>query len=350
MGQERQQGLGSSCEDGSRPSDANGRCLSGGSASWEVCWDVLDRTLGPSPFLVAGIVNVTPDSFFDGGLHAHTSAAISWGQRLAAQGADILDVGGESTRPGADPVDERTEAERVIPVIAGLARELAAGCGSGDKRPALSIDTTKAGVAKAGIKAGAVIVNDVSACRMDPALADVLGHYRPGYVLMHAQGRPREMQCDPRYQDVVAEVLSFFEERMAYLTSKGLPEGRIVLDPGIGFGKTLEHNLELLRNVPRLLTLGRPVYMGLSNKSWLGALLGLNASQRGGATHVATALTAAAGARIHRVHDVAGAVQSLILAQTLGSNPGGAMDAGVHPRQDNMPRAQGMRAQEAGQP
>ncbi|WP_027174807.1 dihydropteroate synthase [Desulfovibrio aminophilus] len=276
------------------------------------------KVLGPAPFFIAGIVNVTPDSFHDGGRWFDTRAAVAHGRELAAQGAHILDVGGESTRPGAAEVSEDEELRRVLPVIAELAtlpRAALPDC-SGEY-PVLSVDTFKARVAAESLAAGAGIVNDISACRFDEALADVLAQEKPGYVLMHSQGRPRVMQKAPAYGDVVEEVLAFFEERLQYLCGRGLPEDRIVLDPGIGFGKTLEHNLRLLREIKRFESLGRPVYMGLSNKSLFQGLLGLEPGRRGTATQVATAVLAAKGVAVHRVHDVAETVRTLRLAAAM---------------------------------
>jgi dihydropteroate synthase len=260
---------------------------------------------------VAGIVNVTPDSFFDGGRHPDTDTAVAHGRRLAAEGADILDVGGESTRPGAPPVPLEVELARVVPVV----RELAAAF------PAIpvSVDTTKAGCAVAALAVGAAIVNDISACSFDPGLLDVLVGHQPGYVLMHGQGRPETMQRDPRYGDVVEDILAFFEDRLAWLVRSGLSEDRVVLDPGIGFGKRTEHNLAILRRLDRFLVLGRPLYLGLSNKSLFGALLDLPVGERGTATAVASVLAAARGARIHRVHDVAGVARALRLAAALAA-------------------------------
>lgn len=262
--------------------------------------------LGPAPFLVAGIINVTPDSFYDGGLHADTSSAVAHGLKLLSEGADILDVGGESTRPFSDPVDAKTECERVLPVI----RELA---GAARKRPGavISVDTYKSGVAAKAIEAGASIVNDVSACRFDPSLIEVVAGQRPGYVLMHSLGRPSEMQKAPAYGNVLDEITAFFEERLAALVRAGLPEEHVVLDPGIGFGKTLEHNLEIMRNIGRFHALGRPVFIGLSNKSVWEKLLGLAPGERAAATLAATVLMAGRGVAVHRVHEVGPAVQAL---------------------------------------
>ncbi|EHJ46496.1 dihydropteroate synthase [Solidesulfovibrio carbinoliphilus subsp. oakridgensis] len=260
---------------------------------------------------VAGIVNVTPDSFSDGGRHADTAAAVAHGRRLAADGADILDVGGESTRPGAAPVPLEAELARVVPVVAALAEALPG--------VVLSVDTYKAGCAAAAIEAGAAIINDVSACAFDPGLLDVVCHHKPGYVLMHSLGRPETMQRDPRYGDVVEDILAFFEEKLAMLSRAGLPEDRVVVDPGIGFGKRPEHNLEILRRLDRFLVLGRPVFLGLSNKSVFGACLNLPVGERGLATAVASALCSGRGARIHRLHDVAQGRVALGLAAALAA-------------------------------
>ncbi len=279
------------------------------SSQEETTWDLYaGKRLECAPFLVAGIVNVTPDSFYDGGRHAG-GAALESVRRMAEHGVHIADIGGESTRPGAAAVSLEEELERVLPVVQG-----AAGLPI-----ALSVDTYKARVASACLDAGAVIVNDVSACAFDPELLDVLAQYRPGYVLMHSQGRPDVMQKAPRYGNVVDEVLAFFEQRLRMLTAAGLPESHIVLDPGIGFGKTLEHNLALLRAIQRFLVLGRPLYMGISNKSLWGGLLNAPLEGRENATQVATALTAERGARIHRVHDPVATLQTLRVVEALTS-------------------------------
>jgi len=261
--------------------------------------------------LVAGIVNVTPDSFFDGGRFAAPPDAVAHGLALLAQGADMLDVGGESTRPGAAPVGATEEKARAVPVVAALA-----------VHAPVSIDTFKAEVAAAALTAGAVIVNDVSACRFDPDLTDVLAQYQPGYVLMHSLGRPETMQAAPRYDDVVSEILAFFEERLRALTGAGLPEERIALDPGIGFGKTLAHNLAIMRGVERFFALGRPLYVGVSNKSWAREFYGQGADARQAGTQTATALLAAKGVLVHRVHDVAATAATLALTEAIaGGRP-----------------------------
>ncbi len=276
-------------------------------------WTIMGgRVLGPAPFLLAGIINVTPDSFYDGGSHDTTDAAVAHALKLAGEGADMLDIGGESTRPGAPVVDEVEEAARVLPVVRALAQRFREGAA-----PVLAVDTYKAKVAAACLEAGALVINDISAFRMEPELLDVVAQYKPGYVLMHMQGRPREMQRDPHYENVVDEVMHFFEERLAVLTAAGVPEDNIVLDPGIGFGKLLEHNLDLLRSVERFGQLGRPVYMGLSNKRMWGMLLGLDQQERQNATAVATALLVARGVLVHRVHEVALARQAALVARAI---------------------------------
>lgn len=282
------------------------------SVSWSLCGG---RTLGPAPFFVAGIVNVTPDSFYDGGVSAETGAAVATAMRLLDQGADILDIGGESTRPFAEPVSEADEMARVLPVVRAVAQN----------RPdaVISVDTTKAGVARAVLEAGAHIVNDVSALEADPALLDIVLQYRPGYVLMHSQGDPRTMQLEPKYGDVVDDIREFFSVRLARLVRQGLPEENIVLDPGIGFGKRLEHNLEILRRIDRLAEFGRPVFMGLSNKSLWRDLLGREGRERNAATLAATVVLYRMGVRIHRVHEVREARDALVVAHALETRESG---------------------------
>ena len=265
--------------------------------------------LGPAPFFIAGVVNVTPDSFYDGGSHTGADAGISHGLELARQGADILDVGGESTRPYADPVSEAQELDRVIPVIKGLMAE-------GDGL-VVSVDTYKAKVAAQALDAGARILNDVSAFAFEEELLDVIAQYKPGYVLMHSLGKPEMMQEAPQYKDVVDEIIAFFESKLEQLDKVGLPKDRIVLDPGIGFGKTLEHNLDILRGIARFKALGLPLYMGLSNKSLWQGLLGLAVNERQNATQAATAILATKGVAIHRVHEVELSVQTLTIAQEI---------------------------------
>ena len=267
----------------------------------------------PRPFGIFGIVNLTPDSFYDGGAH-EGDAGLRHALQLREQGADVLDLGAESTRPGAAAITPQEELRRLLPALAGLRRAAPAAV--------LSVDTWRASTAAAALDMGAAIINDVSACAWDPCLLDVLAQYRPGYVLMHSAGRPATMQAAPAYTDVRREVREFFERALKKLTQAGLPEDRIALDPGIGFGKTLEHNLTLLAHPEDWLSLGRPVLVGLSMKSLFGDLLGLPAPARGTATLAATALLRARGVFWHRLHDVAGAAQALAVAAAL--SPGAA--------------------------
>ena len=267
------------------------------------------RPLRLDPFCIMGVLNVTPDSFYDGGRYFDPGLAVEHARVMLQEGASIIDIGGESTRPFSDRVQAEEEIDRIIPVLEQVLHHV--------PEAVLSVDTFKAAVAQKALDSGALIVNDVSACRFDPELADVLASYQPGYVLMHSQGRPEEMQQSPSYDDVVGEILTFFEGRLDRLTRSGLSEDRIVLDPGIGFGKLLEHNLDILRHIDRFFSLGRPVLIGLSNKSMWGKLLGVGPEERQNATQVATALMAAKGVRLHRVHEVDLAWQSLtVVART----------------------------------
>jgi dihydropteroate synthase len=251
-----------------------------------------------------GVLNVTPDSFSDGGRFVSPADAIAHGRRLVAEGADLVDVGGESTRPGASPVDESEELRRVAPVLEGLAGV------------PVSIDTWKAPVARHALEAGAEFVNDVTALRGDPALAGVVAEHDAYLCLVHMQGRPRSMQAAPRYDDVVAEVATFLEERIAFAVDRGVRRERICVDPGIGFGKTPDQNLELVRRLDALVGLGCPVLVGLSRKSTLGKVLGDPEATRG---TLASSLGAAVvaferGAWMLRVHDVRETVEALAVA------------------------------------
>jgi len=254
-----------------------------------------------------GVVNVTPDSFSDGGEFLHPATAIRHGERLAAEGAHILDIGGESTRPGADPVAADEELRRVLPVIDGLS-------GSGAR---VSIDTTKLEVARRALESGASIVNDVSAFRFDPALAGLVADAGCDCCLMHMLGEPRTMQEDPRYDDVVADVKAFLEERLAVAIGEGIAEQRVWLDPGIGFGKTLEHNLELLRRLDEIVAIGRPVVIGTSRKSFIGKLTGKAEKERLPGTIATNVMAFERGARIFRVHDVAPVADALMVARAV---------------------------------
>jgi dihydropteroate synthase len=252
-----------------------------------------------------GVVNVTPDSFSDGGLFLDPAAAIDHGLQLAEEGAGVLDVGGESTRPGADPVAEDEELRRVLPVVEALA---AAG-------HTVSIDTTKVEVARSALAAGASLVNDVSAFRFAPDIAGLVASEGATCCLMHMLGDPRTMQADPRYEDVVSDVKAFLEERLAFATAEGVPEERVWLDPGIGFGKTVAHNLELLRRLDEIVAVGRPVVVGTSRKSFLGKLTeGRPESERLPGTIATNVLALERGASVFRVHDVGPMADALRVA------------------------------------
>jgi dihydropteroate synthase len=265
----------------------------------------------PPPFQLMGIVNVTPDSFSDGGRYLDTRSAVQHGLELASQGAAILDLGGESTRPGAEPVPADEECRRVIPVVEGL---ISAGVGA-----RISVDTSKAAVVQRALAAGATIVNDVTALRTAPEIAELVAQAGAELCLMHMAGTPRTMQQDPQYRDVVSEVKRLLEQRMSFAISHGVPEQKIVLDPGIGFGKTVEHNLELIRRLPELVALGRPLLVGTSRKSFLGHLTGREVHDRLPGTIAADVMAYERGASIFRVHDVAPLLDALTVASaTIG--------------------------------
>ena len=249
----------------------------------------------PGRPLMMGVVNVTPDSFSDGGRYLDPDAAVAHALRLVEEGADLLDIGAESTRPGADPVEEAEERRRAIPVVAAVAKAV---------RVPISIDTSKASVAQAALDAGAVLVNDVTALRGDPAMVEVIVRMGAGIVLMHMSGTPRTMQQQPSYEDVVGEVSAFLDERIRFALSRGLVQTQIVLDPGIGFGKLLEHNLTLLAQLDRFTGLGCPLLVGVSRKAFLGQLVDRPVQERQWATAAAVAMAVERGAGILRVHDV----------------------------------------------
>jgi dihydropteroate synthase len=257
--------------------------------------------------LIMGVLNVTPDSFSDGGKFRDVDAAVEHGRGMTRAGADILDIGGESTRPSAAPVSVDEELRRVLPVIERLADN-----GPGERALPISIDTTKAAVAEKSLAAGARIVNDTSALRFDPRMVDVVRDAGAGVVLMHMQGTPQTMQQSPRYDDVVAEVRSFLAERIVFAESRGLKKTQIAVDPGIGFGKTVEHNLQLLARLGEFGSLGCPVVVGTSRKSFIGKVLATGGVGRAGeadgrlwGTAATVAWAVAQGARVVRVHDVA---------------------------------------------
>ena len=266
-------------------------------------WRAGDRAWEfPRSPLIMGIVNVTPDSFSDGGQHATPAAAVTHALALAAEGADLLDIGGESTRPGAPAVSESEELARVIPVIEQLA---------GQTDAALSIDTQKPAVAKAALAAGAVIINAIAANRADPKMWQIAVAARAGYVAMHMQGTPQNMQDAPTYTDVTAEVRAFFDERLERFTEAGLDAEQVLFDPGIGFGKTVEHNLALLAGLERFKKMKRPLLVGASRKSFIGRLTEAAVEDRLAGSLACACRAAEAGTAVLRVHDVKETIQAL---------------------------------------
>ena len=260
---------------------------------------------------IMGILNVTPDSFSDGGRHADAERALMHAREMAAAGADIIDIGGESTRPGAAPVSEEEELRRIIPLIERLSAEL--------KVP-ISVDTYKSSVAKKAIEAGAEIVNDISGLRFSPDMADVVAGSGAAVVIMHIKGTPRDMQQNPVYDDVVDEVMAYLEDGIEIAARAGVDREKIFIDPGIGFGKTLEHNLELIRRMPELAELGHHLLVGASRKRFLGTVLGLDDPvERDRATSILSALLFERGVGIVRVHDVAGTREALSLVRAIVS-------------------------------
>jgi dihydropteroate synthase len=266
---------------------------------------------------VMGIVNVTPDSFSDGGQFLDPAHAVDRCLRLVAEGADLIDVGGESTRPGAEPVGEEEEFRRVVAVVAEVASRVSVP---------ISIDTTKAAVAQRALEAGASIVNDVSGLLFDPRMAEICAQARAGVICMHMQGTPRTMQIDPTYEDVVREVADYLAERLAALEECGIGRERVVIDPGIGFGKTPDHNLTILKNIPRFRALGRPVLIGHSRKRFLAKILGRKLDESSAATLGVALAAALTGANILRVHDV-GATRDALAACWAVLGDSGAQNA-----------------------
>ena len=268
-----------------------------------------DRTLGPDPVLV-GVLNVTPDSFSDGGDFLGPERAVARAATMLDEGAQIIDVGGESTRPGSDPVSPEEEARRVVPVIRGILAE----------RPGaiVSVDTYRSGTAEAALRGGASVVNDVTALRGDPRLTEVVADARCPVILMHMLGEPKTMQRDPRYGDVVREVRGFLAERAERAVAAGVGEENIILDPGIGFGKTLEHNLALLNKLDAIVELGFPVLVGASRKSFIGRITGVGeARERVPGTVATTVLAYERGATLFRVHDVRENREALAVARAI---------------------------------
>jgi dihydropteroate synthase len=253
---------------------------------------------------VMGIVNVTPDSFSDGGAFLDPRAAVAHGYRLVAEGAAILDVGGESTRPGARPVDEQTELRRVVPVLEELVQTGAQ----------ISIDTFKPAVARAALERGVTLVNDVTGLRHGPQLAQLAAEHGAQLCIMHSVGDPTTMQDDPRYDDVVGEVRAFLERQLEVAIAEGVPRERVLLDPGIGFGKRIDHNLALLQRLDEIVDIGCPVLVGTSRKGFLGAIAGRDGQQRLGGTIATNVLALERGASVFRVHDVAPVADALAVA------------------------------------
>jgi dihydropteroate synthase len=263
--------------------------------------------LGPRAWLM-GVLNVTPDSFSDGGAYLDPGRAVERGLELAAEGAEIIDIGGESTRPGSSPVPEAEELDRVLPVVRALR----------PRTPALlSVDTTKAAVARAVLDAGADVVNDTSALRADPAMAGVVAGTGAGLVLMHMRGTPLTMQDSPHYDDLMGEIMGFLEDRLRAAGAAGIPPERVIIDPGIGFGKTAEHNLEILRGLAAFGRLGRPLLVGVSRKAFLGRITGQPPAARLEATIAAAVLSVERGADILRVHDVGPVARAVRTAEAV---------------------------------
>jgi dihydropteroate synthase len=262
----------------------------------------------PRPALVMGVVNVTPDSFSDGGKFLDPGAAVEHALELVAQGAEIIDVGGESTRPGAVPVDEAEELRRVIPVIERLAPRI---------QVPISIDTMKPAVARAALSAGASIVNDVGANRVEATMWRAVAETGAGYIVMHVQGTPQTMQVNPVYSDVAREIGEFFFERIQRLSNCGVASEQVILDVGIGFGKTLEHNLQLLGALGGFTKPGRPLLLGVSRKSFFGKLLGAAPGARLPAALACASLAVEAGVQIIRTHDVVETVQAIRMTEAI---------------------------------
>jgi dihydropteroate synthase len=262
----------------------------------------------PRPALVMGIVNVTPDSFSDGGRFLEPEAAADQALKLVAEGAEIIDVGGESTRPGAIPVPEAEEMRRVMPVLERLAGRISVP---------ISVDTMKPGVARAALQAGASIVNDVAANREEPAMWQIVAESGAGYVCVHMQGTPQNMQLHPVYANVVSEVKTFFDQRVQQMNGCGVASEQIILDPGIGFGKTVEQNLQILAALRKFAELERPLLLGVSRKSFLGRIAGVGEAERLPAGLACAALAVEAGVRIIRTHDVASTRQAMRMAEAI---------------------------------
>ena len=261
--------------------------------------------------VVMGILNVTPDSFSDGGQFLDVERAVARAEEMVSEGAELIDVGGESTRPGAVPLGESEELRRVLPVVRRLCSRVAV---------AVSVDTRKAAVARAVLDVGASMINDIEATRLNPEMWRVVAESGAGYCAMHMQGTPETMQINPVYEDVVSEIGSFFEDRLGRLSAVGVRSERVLLDPGIGFGKTLEQTLALLQGLPQLCRAGRPILLGISRKSFMGKALGIKLENRLPAALACSLWAAARGVSFFRTHDVAATVQALRLHALLGDH------------------------------
>lgn len=275
-------------------------------------WRLRTRSLSLDMPLIMGVINVTPDSFSDGGSFTSSREAVEHGRQLIEQGADLLDLGGESTRPGAEPVPAATELSRVMPVLEGLTGTVP-----------ISVDTTKPEVARMALDAGAEVINDVTA-GSDPAMLEVVATAGAGLILMHMQGLPRTMQNNPRYEDVVEDIKLFLTDRSLAARRAGVQADRIVIDPGVGFGKTLEHNLHLIRDIGSFRSLGFPVLLGASRKKFLGTITGVEQpAQRDLATAVIAALAVERGADLFRVHNVSACREAVAVALAIVRGSGG---------------------------
>ena len=269
----------------------------------------LDELLAEARILIMGILNVTPDSFSDGGLYIDLDRAVAHGEFLEANGADIIDVGGVSTRPFAEPVSAEEEMKRVIPVIKKLSQRVSIP---------ISIDTTSARVAIKALETGAVMINDISSLRMDPSMGDVVACADVPIVLMHMQGTPQTMQIAPYYNDVIQEIIDFLSDSIDLACSKGIRREHIIVDPGIGFGKTVDHNLTIIKELGRFSVLGQPILIGASRKGFIGEVLGVdNPSQRDIGTLAVTAVSVMNGANIIRVHDVKRSAEVVRMAEAI---------------------------------
>jgi dihydropteroate synthase len=257
---------------------------------------------------IMGILNVTPDSFSDGGLYFEKEKAVEHGLRLISEGADIIDVGGESTRPGSDPIPVEEELRRVLPVISGLRNKT---------KNLISVDTSKSQVALAAIAEGADIINDISAFRNDPKMIAVVAQTRAPVIVMHMKGSPKTMQRNPYYENVLEEIKSFLEKKIEFAVEKGLNREKIIIDPGIGFGKRFEDNLTLIRNLNKFTTLDRPILVGISRKSFIGKILDLPPGEREEGTLASAILSVIQGAHILRVHEVAPIKRAILVAETI---------------------------------